>query len=77
MCCSPWGRKELDTTERLKDKSPYMYPDLQGQVTGFQILLPVVPQHFSGENCCFSWCPPTSANMPESRSSQPAGLSEF
>ena len=19
MCCSPWGRKELDTTERLKN----------------------------------------------------------
>ena len=29
MCCSPWGRKELDTTERLKggegmDEFPWM-----------------------------------------------------
>ena len=23
MCCSPWGRKESDTTEQLKNNSAY------------------------------------------------------
>ena len=22
-CCSPWGRKELDTTEQLNNNNPY------------------------------------------------------
>ena len=29
VCCSPWGRKELDTTERLNDNNKIP--------TGFQI----------------------------------------
>ena len=24
-CCSPWGRKELDTTERLNSNTTYMW----------------------------------------------------
>ena len=27
-CCSPWGRRESDTTERLNDRSPVQYPPL-------------------------------------------------
>ena len=26
MCCSPWGRKELDTTERLNGTEQYSIP---------------------------------------------------
>ena len=26
-CCSPWGRKELDTTERLNNKRQQMPPN--------------------------------------------------
>ena len=40
--CSPWGHKESDSTERLNDESPYIYPDLHGKVTGFQMLFPGV-----------------------------------
>ena len=25
-CCSPWGRKELDTTERLNNNSQWVFP---------------------------------------------------
>ena len=25
MCCSPWGSKELDTTQRLSNNNEYMF----------------------------------------------------
>ena len=47
MCCSPWGHKELDITERLKNNKKFIgsidaeaeapelwLPDAKSQVTG-------------------------------------------
>ncbi|XP_043304041.1 4-hydroxybenzoate polyprenyltransferase, mitochondrial isoform X4 [Cervus elaphus] len=30
VCCSPWGHKELDTTERLNNNSKMLFPGLTG-----------------------------------------------
>ena len=34
VCCSPWGHKELDTTEQLNEESIQSAPHLQGEVGG-------------------------------------------
>ena len=39
MCCSPWGRKELDTTEQLKNKFTFMSMLIRLLVGGSQLLL--------------------------------------
>ena len=33
-CCSPWGGKELDMTERLKNKIPFDLVLLSGHICG-------------------------------------------
>ena len=38
VCCSPWGRKELDTTERLNNSSKMLFLGLTGGSAVYALL---------------------------------------
>ena len=55
VCCSPWGHKELDTTEWLNwtESTAFLLGSANQQITGRRAEGRAKPWYFS---LCFQWC---------------------